>query len=187
MFTPVLLGRGRWLCATLAAAAIASLPLPAQALNPATPLARHQLQREGLLPADPGMPRAGAHLAKVGVPPALLPPRRADDFVPHRLAIGETTAEAKLVPSPRAKAARAKRLTPTGASCTGVQVDFFDDVSQNQTIVSSSFTLKKSTTVNMDDILSKTGAERTTAIINACAQVRAANCPSGETCVDLTP
>jgi hypothetical protein len=77
--------------------------------------------------------------------------------------------------------------TPTGASCTGAQVDFFDDVAQNQTIVSSSFTLKKSTTINMDDILSKAGAERTTAIINACAQVRAGNCPTGETCVDLTP
>jgi hypothetical protein len=77
--------------------------------------------------------------------------------------------------------------TPTGASCTGAQVDFFDDAAQNQNIVSSSFTLKKSTTINMDDILSKTGTERTTAIINACAQVRAANCPPGDTCVDLTP
>jgi microbial collagenase len=119
MFTPLLLGRGRWLCATLAAASITSLPLPAQALSPSAQLAQRQLQRESLLPADPGVPRLGSHIGKVGLPPALLPLRRADDFVPRRQAIGETIADAKLVLSPRAKAARAKRLAPTGASCSG--------------------------------------------------------------------
>ena len=64
------------------------------------------MQRERQLPANPGVPRFGDHVAKVGVPLSMQPPRHADDFLPHRQKIGETASDASLKFTPRQLAAR---------------------------------------------------------------------------------
>ncbi|MEK8029895.1 collagenase [Ideonella sp. DXS29W] len=84
--------------------------------------------RRAPIHANPGWPQAGEHVSKAARPPALLPLRRADDFVPNRLEIGQSPSEVVLPVSARVKAARevqrsgrfrAEGVGPAGASCTG--------------------------------------------------------------------
>lgn len=87
----------------------------------------HEAQR----PADPGIGRNGAHTAPASLPPALLPPRHADDRTPQRLAIGETMPDASRHFTKRQLAARAllqrtgtgartgRAAAAAGATCTG--------------------------------------------------------------------
>ncbi|MCV2355278.1 M9 family metallopeptidase [Paucibacter sp. B2R-40] len=58
-------------------------------------------QRQNLLPNDPGAPRPGSHAARLGVHPAQLPLRRADDAVAQRQRIGEapTVTDASSLPA----------------------------------------------------------------------------------------
>ena len=130
MITPNRSGHPRWIQALVAVAAISGLPMTYAATNPAVAAeaTRVQQQRESLLHADPGLPRTGAHVGRTGVSPALLPLRRADDFVPNRLAIGEAPNAATATLSPRDKAARKLQRSSrfarldgqlTGASCSG--------------------------------------------------------------------
>jgi len=123
----------RWVWSVVAAAAMtgaSTLALATAGVPHATVVeaARWQQQQQSLLPADPGVARIGEHLGKVGITPALLPLRRADDLLPRRQAIGETTSDSALPLSPRAKAARAvqssQRFQQTlgrlaGATCSG--------------------------------------------------------------------
>ena len=111
MTSPHHSGRTRWLQFGLAAAALIGASVLAQAstgtaVSATADAARLRQQQESLQPADPGVPRVGAHIARVGIPPALLPLRRADDFLPQRQAIGEALPAPRAL-SPRAKAARA--------------------------------------------------------------------------------
>jgi microbial collagenase len=130
VITPNRSGHPRWIQALVAAAAISGVPMTYAATHHtvAAEATRVQQQRESLLHADPGLPRTGAHVGRTGVSPALLPLRRADDFVPHRLAIGEQPNAATFALSPRAKAARQLQSTSrfarangqlAGATCSG--------------------------------------------------------------------
>lgn len=123
MITPNRSGHPRWIQALVALAAISGVSMTQAAASAATDAARAKQLRETLRPADPGLPRVGEHMARTGVSPALLPLRRADDFVPHRLAIGEEPNAALTALSSRAKAARkmqsAQSARLAGASCSG--------------------------------------------------------------------
>jgi hypothetical protein len=69
-----------------------------------------------------------------------------------------------------------------GNACTSGQVGFYDNAPQtDQRIVSSTFRLER-TTMDMSAILAASGATRENLIIQACNQVRAQNCPTGQTC-----
>jgi microbial collagenase len=85
------------------------------------------LQRQSLLPADPGVPRVGEHIARAPIASSQRPPRRADDFLPIRQAYGETVDAGSRAFTPRQKAARAlqqparagTRAARPGALCSG--------------------------------------------------------------------
>ncbi|HEY9029153.1 MAG TPA: collagenase [Burkholderiaceae bacterium] len=108
---------GALLCA--GTVATATQAPPSAAVDAAVRAMRHERQ----LPADPGVARMGEHVARTGVPFALVPPRSADDFLPRHQRIGEAATEPSHVFTPRQLAARdlqRGRHAKAGANTSGV-------------------------------------------------------------------
>jgi hypothetical protein len=71
---------------------------------------------------------------------------------------------------------------PSGP-CTDSQVDAYDGVEQNQTVTGVSFVMTKSTTIDVAAILAESDEATRESLMNqACAELRANNCPPGKSC-----
>lgn len=71
-----------------------------------------------------------------------------------------------------------------GGPCSPAQVSSYDDLSQTQNFVSTTFTLKNVTaSINLASVMAMTdGPAKETALNQACQQLRVQNCPSGKSC-----
>ncbi|MEK8034079.1 collagenase [Ideonella sp. DXS29W] len=87
-------------------ASVLVLPLAAAAGAMTNESPANERSQQRISHANPGWPKVGAHVAREGRAPALLPLRSADDFVPNRLKIGQAPDSVALPVTPRIKAAR---------------------------------------------------------------------------------
>ncbi|MFY7864021.1 collagenase [Roseateles sp.] len=106
-----------------------------QASHAASPsLSRADLQRQALLPNDPGNARQGEHAAKLGLHPAQLPPRRTDDKIQYKQRLGDAPIDLVLSDRPAwarqalqvqsshrktDSALQGRQSTTAGAACSG--------------------------------------------------------------------
>ena len=68
-------------------------------------------------------------------------------------------------------------------ACTAAQIDSYDSVEQTQEVSSSNFTMRKWTGIDIGPVLAMAdGPAKVTALNQACAEVREANCPAGKNC-----
>jgi hypothetical protein len=77
----------------------------------------------------------------------------------------------------------ATTCTPTGP-CSPAQASSYDDLQQNQSFISTTFTLKNVTaSINLQPVMAMAdGAAKESALNQACQQLREQNCPSGKSC-----
>jgi hypothetical protein len=71
-----------------------------------------------------------------------------------------------------------------GGPCSPSQASSYDDISQTQNFVSTTFTLKNVTsTINLAPVMSMAeGPAKEAALNQACQELRVQNCPSGKSC-----
>ena len=95
---------------------------------------------------------------------------------------GKPHADSRVEGCETCSPANGNGCTP-GSACTTAQVDTFDSASTGNSVISDTFTLTKSTSIDLGPILAMTeGTAKDAALNQACEELRTSACPPGKTC-----